>query len=267
MEQLQLTRPATPLIRSIGYWIATALIVFETGLGAEWDLARIQLVRDVLNHLGYPLYLLTIIGLWKVPAAIVLIIPRFPRAKEWAYIGIFLVYTTATASHLIVGDRSEPWSPFILACLTIASWALRPADRRWTPQPKPARASFRAIWWILTALLAFCIITGGAFQLSGAKQSVDGMIKLGYPGYFTYLLGFWKVLGAIVILLPGNQRVKEWAYAGIVFDLSGAAFSNIANGMAIFHLISNVVLLAFAFLSWGLRPDNPWRTARTRRPD
>lgn len=265
MEQLELTRPATPLIRSIGYWIATALIVIETGLGAEWDLARIQLVRDVINHLGYPQYLLTILGCWKVPAAIVLIIPRFPRTKEWAYVGIFLVYATAAASHLIVGDRSEPWSPIILACLTVASWALRPAGRRWMPQPKPDPTPFRTIWWILTALLAFCILSGGAFQLSGAKQSVDGMIKLGYPGYFTNLLGFWKVLGAIAILLPGNQRIKEWAYAGIVFDLSGAAFTNMVNGMPLFHLMSNLVLLAFTFLSWAWRPDNPWRGARTRR--
>ena len=68
MEQIKLARPATTLLRPIAYWISTGLIVMETALGAEWDFARITFVKDVFAHLGYPLYLLTILGIWKVPA-------------------------------------------------------------------------------------------------------------------------------------------------------------------------------------------------------
>src|SRR5579872_1742853 len=142
MEQIKLARPATTLLRPIAYWIATGLIVLETAAGAEWDLARIDLVKQVFAHLGYPLYLLTILGIWKIPAAIVLVIPRFGRAKEWAYAGLFLVYTGAAASHFMRGDISQPWDPLILALLTTASWALRPESRKWTPEVgKAARAS------------------------------------------------------------------------------------------------------------------------------
>ncbi len=143
MEQIKLDRPATTLFRPIAYWVATGLIVLETALGAEWDLARNDLVRQVFAHLGYPVYLLTILGIWKILAAIVLMIPRFGRAKEWAYTGLFLVYTGAFISHLMRGDTTEPWSPLALALLTVASRTLRPDSRKWMPAVQPGRARFR----------------------------------------------------------------------------------------------------------------------------
>jgi uncharacterized membrane protein YphA (DoxX/SURF4 family) len=258
MEQMKLARPATALLRPIAYWVTTGLIVLETAVGAEWDLARIVFVRQVFTHLGYPLYLLTILGIWKLPAAIVLVVPGFGRVKEWAYMGLFLVYTGACASHFIHGDTSEPWSPLILALLTVASWSLRPDSRKWTPgvdQVAHASTARRIIYWILTILLALCVIAGGAFQLIGARESVEGIIRLGYPAFFTNILGFWKVLGGIVILIPGFPRVKEWAYAGIVFDMSGAAVSNAVSGMPGWHVIVNIVFLAIALLSWALQPS------------
>lgn len=263
MQQIQLTRPATPLIRVVAYWIATGLIVLETALGSEWDLARIQFVKDVLNHLGYPLYLLTILGVWKALGAIVLLVPRFPRLKEWAYAGIFFVYVTAAASHFIVGDRSEPWSPLILALLTILSWSLRPESRKWTVPVRTSTRARRITYWIITILLAFFIISGGAAQLLGARENIAGLALLGYPAFFVRILGCWKFFGGIAILLPrfrsasiatATQLVKEWAYAGIVFAMSGAAVSNVVNGMPFWHPIVNLVLLAFALISWAWRP-------------
>jgi len=269
MEQIKLARPATTLLRPVAYWVTTGLIVLETALGAEWDFARIPFVRDVFAHLGYPLYLLTILGAWKVPAAIVLVIPRFGRVKEWAYIGLFLVYTGAAASHFMRGDTSEPWSPLILALLTVASWSLRPDSRKWTPgfdqaantfgqtatafgQTATASTARRITYWSLTILLAFCILSGGVFQLLGARESVEGIVRLGYPAFFVVILGFWKVLGGIAILIPGFPRIKEWAYAGIVFDMTGAAVSNAVSGMPGWHVVVNIVLLAIALLSWAL---------------
>jgi uncharacterized membrane protein YphA (DoxX/SURF4 family) len=258
MEQIKLARPATTPLRLIAYWVTTGLIVLETALGAEWDLARIAFVKDVFVHLGYPLYLLTLLGIWKLPAAIVLVIPRLGRVKEWAYGGLFLVYTGASASHFMHGDTSEPWGPLVLALLTIASWSLRPDSRKWTPgfdRTAIASTGRRITYWALTILLAFCVLSGGAFQLIGARESVEGIIRLGYPAFFVTILGFWKILGGIAILIPGFPRVKEWAYAGIVFDLTGAAVSNGVSGMPAWHVVVNLVLLAVALISWSLLPS------------
>jgi DoxX-like family len=84
-----------------------------------------------MTHLGYPIYFLFIIGAWKLPCALALVAPRFPRLKEWAYAGAFFNYTGAAASHLLAGDGADKWvGPLVLAAFTLASWALRPASRR-----------------------------------------------------------------------------------------------------------------------------------------
>jgi uncharacterized membrane protein len=259
-------------VRLAFYWIATGLIVIETAVGAEWDLARIQFVKNIFDQLGYPYYLLTILGLWKIPAAIVLVIPRFGRVKEWAYFGLFLVYTGAAASHFMHGDTQNAWSPLVLTLITIASWWLRPPTRKWTPAPEsllaprlaPRPARGRGItYWIFTGLLAFMIASGGIAQLLGARENVQGIQRLGYPAFFVTILGFWKLLGGIAILLPRLKRrtldaalflLQEWAYAGIVFTMTGAAVSNIVGGSPVWHPVVNMVLLAFTLISWVLRP-------------
>src|SRR5262245_50489910 len=86
------TAPPSPRARRVRlalYWFVTAVLVFETVAGSLWDLQRIEYVRAVFAHLGYPLYLLTILGAWKLPGAIVILAPGLPRLKEWAYAGVF----------------------------------------------------------------------------------------------------------------------------------------------------------------------------------
>lgn len=119
------------LVRSIAYWLFTVVVSFELAARTLWDLLRIEYVRVVLVHLGYPLYLLIILGVWRTPGALALLIPRFPRVKEWAYAGAFFDYTGAAASHFLAGDRAGQWAgPLIFAAFTLVSWALRPASRR-----------------------------------------------------------------------------------------------------------------------------------------
>lgn len=118
-------------IKIIAYWVFTGIVALETAVGAQWDLVQNDFVKQVFTHLGYPLYLLTIIGVWKIPAFIAILIPKFPLVKEWAYAGLFFVYTGAAASHLAVDDEFAAWfGPLLFALFTVASWALRPQSRK-----------------------------------------------------------------------------------------------------------------------------------------
>ena len=74
------------------------------------------------------------------------------------------------------------------------------------------------IYWIFTALLAIGMLQSGIFAVLKTKQWVDLVTALGYPVYFLYILGIWKILGVIAILVPGFKLLKEWAYAGFLFD-------------------------------------------------
>lgn len=139
-------------IRTIFYWIFTFLITYEMVAGGIWDLMRIEYVRVVLAHLGYPTYLLTIIGVWKIPCAMVLFLPGFSRLKEWAYAGAFFDYTGAAASHFSVGDGAGNWAiPLVLAGFTLASAVLRsPARRLVDPTPLTDK---RIVIWLVPILV------------------------------------------------------------------------------------------------------------------
>jgi hypothetical protein len=87
-------------------------------------------------------------------------------------------------------------------------------------------------------------------------QNVEGMMALGYPLHFIVLLGVWKVLGALTLLAPRMRLVKEWAYAGIFIDLSGAAVASATNASGAFHVLAPIVLIGFLAASWALRPES-----------
>jgi hypothetical protein len=115
------------------YWVLTVTAAAELLVGAEWDLTRRPDVVQLVTHLGYPTYVLTILGIWKVLAVIAWLVPGFPRLKEWAYAGVFFETTGAAASHIASGNKLiEAIGPLILAALGMASWALRPQSRRCT---------------------------------------------------------------------------------------------------------------------------------------
>jgi DoxX-like family len=143
--------------RTLAYWVFTVIVAGEMIAGAMWDLLRIEYVRVVLTHLGYPLYLLLILGIWKLPCGVVLLVPRFLRVKEWAYAGAFFNYSGAVASHLFVGDRASIWAwPLIFGIATVASWALRPPERR-LAGPR-ADADTRTIDWIVAIVIAVLLL-------------------------------------------------------------------------------------------------------------
>ena len=113
----------------------------------------------------------------------------------------------------------------------------------------------KLIWyWIITIILSFCIFSGGLAQAMQVKGVVQGFKPLGYPTYFISIIGVWKVLGIIAILVPGFKLLKEWAYAGIFFTMTGAVISHIASDDVSVQIIAPLVLAIFTVLSWYLRP-------------
>jgi len=109
-------------------------------------------------------------------------------------------------------------------------------------------------YWATTGLVTFGFAAGGVLDLSGAPAVISGMAHLGYPAYFATLLGAWKVLGAVAIAAPRFPRLKEWAYAGMFFDLSGAALSHAVTGDDAGKVMTPLVLCALVIASWMLRP-------------
>lgn len=114
----------------------------------------------------------------------------------------------------------------------------------------------KIIYWIATIWLAFGMVAGGIQQLLQIGGYVEIVTGLGYPLYLLSILGAWKLLGVIAILVPGYPLVKEWAYAGFFFAMSGAATSHFVVGQAFVEAIPSLVLLVLTVLSWYFRPDN-----------
>jgi hypothetical protein len=119
-------------------------------------------------------------------------------------------------------------------------------------------------YWVTTGLIALLIGSGGIMQILRMPGAVAGITRLGYPVYFIVLLGVWKALGAAAILAPRLPRLKEWAYAGIVFDLTGASVSHAASGSSVGNVVSPLLFAALALASWALRPES--RTLGTLSP-
>jgi uncharacterized membrane protein YphA (DoxX/SURF4 family) len=118
-----------------------------------------------------------------------------------------------------------------------------------------------AIYWLSTGLLGLDFLVGGAFQIARSPQAVQGFAHLGYPAYFLTLLGVWKILGAIALFVPGFPRLKEWAYAGIFFDVTAAVVSVVAvDGLA--PALLPLAFVALTLTSWTLRPISRAHAAR-----
>jgi hypothetical protein len=111
------------------YWTTTSLIALETFAGGVIDLTHGRTGVEVATSLGYPVYILAILGIFKIPGAITLVVPGFLRLKEWAYAGIVFELSGAVASHAACGNWRDLIAPLSLFCLAIASWALRPPSR------------------------------------------------------------------------------------------------------------------------------------------
>lgn len=112
----------------------------------------------------------------------------------------------------------------------------------------------KIIYWIATLWLALGMLSTGLVQLCRMKEEVAKMAQLGYPAYFLTILGVWKLLGVMAVLVPKFPIVKEWAYSGFFFAMSGAIVSHIASGDAAIENFGPALLLVLTVVSWYFRP-------------
>ena len=112
----------------------------------------------------------------------------------------------------------------------------------------------KIIYWISTVWLALGMLSTGIVQLLKPEDEIAKITHLGYPVYFLTILGIWKILGVAAVLVPGLPRLKEWAYAGFFFAMSGAVFSHIALGDSTGEIFPSLLLLLLTAVSWYFRP-------------
>ncbi len=113
------------------YWVLTLFVAVNQLWAGALDLLRAPPLYNVLLHLGYPPHFATVLGTWKLLAAVALIAPRRPLLKEWAYAGLFFDFTAALVAHAVARDPATAFAGPIVSLAALAgSWYLRPAPRR-----------------------------------------------------------------------------------------------------------------------------------------
>ena len=111
-------------------------------------------------------------------------------------------------------------------------------------------------YWITTAALMFVMLSGGFGELTLQWGTIETHTVLGYPLYLLNIIGIWKMLGALIFAVPGVPRLKEWAYAGMFFDITGAFLSHAMVGDGAIHLIETGSITLLVVASWALRPSS-----------
>jgi uncharacterized membrane protein len=114
----------------------------------------------------------------------------------------------------------------------------------------------KLIYWIATGLVSFGMVGSGIAQLLHQKEMEELISHVGYPLYFMYIIGVWKILGVVVLLAPGLVLLKEWAYAGFFFLMTGALISHLAIGDGAGEILGPVFQTIFIMVSWYFRPSD-----------
>ncbi|MEP7107169.1 MAG: DoxX family protein [Ferruginibacter sp.] len=114
----------------------------------------------------------------------------------------------------------------------------------------------KIIYWISTIWLALGMLSSGIVQLFKVKADIEFIMSLGYPEYFLTILGVWKILGVVALLIPKFPLLKEWAYSGFFLAMSGAVFSHIASGNSMREIFPPLLLLVLTMVSWYFRPED-----------
>jgi hypothetical protein len=250
------TRISRGALRTATYWTTTLVLATECLVGDVMGGLQLSPFRDTAVHLGYPVYFMSILGVWYLGAGLILLAPRLPRLKEWAYAGLVINYTGAAASHIWTGDGAGKLvGPAVFLGLAAASWALRPPTRRNLPRRGATSSRGRIVsYWVTSVLVAAELAVGGVWDLMRTDYVRDVVQHLGYPTYLLTIMGVWKLPGAIVLLVSRFGRLQEWVYAGAVINYASAAASHVIVGDGPAAIVAPVTLLALTIASWLLKP-------------
>ena len=134
-----------------------------------------------------------------------------------------------------------------------------PATSPGSPTMKGRAVAF----WAVTVPVCLAFALSGIANLAHVSHVARDMARLGYPAYVMDVLGVWKVLGAMLVAVPGFRRAKEWAYAGMTFDVTGAAVSRAVVGDGLAGVLPPLVVASLVVASWALRSED--RTLGSRR--
>lgn len=120
--------------------------------------------------------------------------------------------------------------------------------------PHPSQKRTKIIYWIFTLWMALGMVSTAIVQLMKNKDELANFTNLGYPSYLMTIIGVWKILGVIAILIPKRLLLKEWAYAGFFFVMSGAVISHFIVGDTAGRTFPAVLLFVLVIISWYFRP-------------
>lgn len=124
----------------------------------------------------------------------------------------------------------------------------------------------KIIYWVSTLWLSLGMLSTGIVQLFRVQSEIEFVLDMGYPIYFLTILGLWKILGVAAVLVPKAPLLKEWAYAGFFFAMTGAVFSHITLASPIGEVFPSVLLLVLTILSWYFRPADRKIIPQNLRP-
>ncbi|MEC3953302.1 DoxX family protein [Nocardia sp. CDC153] len=123
------------------------------------------------------------------------------------------------------------------------------------------------LYWATTTLVVAELVVGGWWDVARVPRARDIVVNLGYPTYFLVILGVWKLLGALALVVPRFPLVKEWAYAGTFFVYTGAIASHLTTGYARYEVPILTVMALLTAASWALRPDDRQTLRSPSGPD
>ncbi len=138
-------------------------------------------------------------------------------------------------------DHCAPISPYCTPTTTALKY-------------RPMTKTQKIIYWIATVWLCLGMLSSAIVQLLRIPEGVQSVTNLGYPAYLLTILGIWKILGVVTVLVPKFPRLKEWAYAGFFFVTSGAFVSHITMKAPFGEIFPSILLLVLTVVSWYFRP-------------
>jgi uncharacterized membrane protein YphA (DoxX/SURF4 family) len=132
--RFHIVKESYEMLRKVLYWITTALVAASGFMAGFAYLSGSQQAVEGFAHVGYPQQLRVLLGIAKLLGAIALLVPGYPKLKEWAYAGFTFAWIAAFFAHYLAKDGPRAFTPLVLLVFLLVSHVTRPASRQWPPK-------------------------------------------------------------------------------------------------------------------------------------